>query len=301
MEQNIDDNKIHNSVRVAEYGRIAEARNHEENQGIACVLLNIYEQVRKDISEKTTKENKELIDNFGGYAQAADTGLDLKPILIFDASELAEAIQNQYGGSPSVWILKYGDRIFLRLMNVSEEVLFAVKSITSGNCKFIFKRQSDLPFSLDELKKDYVFEVEYTTKNEDFVELFGNKFKYPHASDVLDRDTQKNLQNDWYKIVSAYMNAAEKNTPKARAVFAESVVNLFFFPKECEDSKQRINHRILRPLPLMILLAHVAEVLSAVKESSKPKKYAKEFGLDKLSEHPQVQIFDELKRKLQEL
>ena len=285
------DTTFNEGMRLAAYAESAKRHMHLQDRDEAELFYGIVRDEKRKIESEQRQEVQRVVEEYGDVPLAAATGLSLPEILIVEASSLSRALQKRFGGHPTAWVVNFDDRSFLRLLNLQKDALFSISGKSTASRershRLAYRRSVELPFAFEELSKDYVFEISPTLEPEDELRLFGESYHHPKPRET-NQDAKAIQQKNWKQLIAAYWGVNNKNTLGSRAMFAKALKNLTFFPGG--------NPRMLRPWPRLMLLSFVAEVIQSVKSSSRPKLFAKEFGLLALVNHPQV--FGEMKQEL---
>lgn len=199
----------------------------------------------------------------------------------------ALALGKVFGSDVTAWVIGFEARFFLRLVNVPPRGPDEMPPLELDGGRAVqpeFRVRPELPFALDELAEDCVYELLPQPEEGAILRVRGGPtWTLPTAGYAAETE-RPGLRESWGELMSAYALGNAANPTARRAALRGALDRLLFVRTD------RTQPRCLRPWALLTLQALSAEVLRAA-----PRR-AREFGLGALAEHPQC--FESLVRRL---
>ncbi|MEO1232502.1 MAG: hypothetical protein AAFZ18_26760 [Myxococcota bacterium] len=177
-----------------------------------------------------------------------------------------------FGDDVTAWLIAWEDRTFLRLVNLPEGGPARLRDLPFGDGPVHgeIRVRPELPFALDELAEDCVYELSGRP-------VTAQALASPNAAPA-----RPGQRESWEELLSAYADADSAQPRARKEQLAGALERLLFTPSG--------EPRPLRPWALLSLQGLAAEIQRA------SPRGARDFGLARLRAHPQC--FASLARRL---
>lgn len=253
-----------------------DALRHDEEDARAAASLLL------SAASRAQRHQEDWEQSYGQSLAAAPNG-QFPLVWVAPALGLGEA----FGPEVSAWVMGYEERTFLRLVNVPADGPRGLPALRLESGRVVqpeFRVRPELPFALDELAEDCVFELLPCLEGECEISVAGASWVLPTVG-YSARTERPGLRESWAELMTAYAQSNATNPAARRAQLSGALDRLLFVGGDRSGEP-----RCLRPWALLTLQALSAEILRAV-----PRR-AREYGLAALGDHPQC--FASLGRRL---
>lgn len=226
-------------------------------------------QLLRRAADRTLAAEHRRSETHGPVPLSASAGARFPLLWILPALEVGRAL----GEDVTAWLIAWEDRTFLRLVNLPEGGPAHLRDLPFGEAGAVhgeIRVRPELPFALDELAEDCVYELSSRPESAGAPSALGSA------------RTQPGQRESWEELLSAYADASPANPRARKEQLAGALERLLFTPSG--------EPRPLRPWALLSLQGLAAEIHRA------SPRGAREFGLARLRAHPQC--FLSLARRL---